>query len=384
MDSMIRGYHRAGWQVFLLAMHTSRHQLPPQTLQQLYRELYAFEAVDTDNRLRPGAVIGNLLLRSTPEHADRFHTPAFRERLEQILQSFDPHVIQLESIYLNTYLETFRQHSNALLVQRLHNIECQIWRRLAGETRNPVKRWYLRNLAGRIKRFEQEAWEDADLLLPITGADAAVIRDTGCQTELYITPFGIETVARAQAGAPEEQMWRHGYHIGAMDWRPNRDAMQWFIRDIWPEVHREAPSFRFSFAGRVMPDKLKRHLPEGVTCRGEVADAHAFIRDKQVLIVPLRSAGGIRVKILEAMAAGKLVISTGTGMQGIDAEPGIHYLRADTPAEFVQHIKDTVADTAAAQAIARQGQELVRKYYDRHKIMTGLLDKLEQAVAAKG
>ena len=373
MDAMIRGYHDAGWEVFLLAMNTTRHYVDRRELEGLYPELHAFEAVDVDNRLRLAALAKNLLLSRNPEHADRFYNEHFRRKLERVMETFSPHVIQLESIYLNTYLDTIRQNSNAVLVQRLHNIECQIWKRLAAETRSPLRKWYLSILAGRIRLFEQEAWQDADLLLPITAADASVILNTGCTTEMHVTPFGI--VPTSEPGELPSGEWQ-GYHIGAMDWRPNQDAMEWMIHGIWPLLHAELPGFRFSFAGRVMPDRLKHNLPQGMSCKGEVKGVEQFVSDKQILIVPLRSGGGIRVKILEAMAAGKLVISTTVGMQGIEAEPDTHFLLADTPEAFVRQVKSAITDQRAATAIARQGQLFVRKYYDRRQIMQGLLAKL--------
>ncbi len=379
MNVMVQGYHNAGWQVFLLAMNTSRHYVDKEIQAGLYRDLYAFEAVDTDNRIRLWPVVRNLVFRRTPEHADRFYNPAFHERLQSVLQSFKPDVVQLESIYLNVYRDVFRNNSKALLVQRLHNIEWQIWKRLATETRHPLKCRYLHNLAGRIRRFEEKAWRDADLLLPITAVDDRIIEETGCTTPRHITPFGIDiTESLGEGGVAQIPVagWQ-GYHLAAMEWRPNQDAMKWFIRDIWPLLHTALPDFRFSFAGRNMPEALKTGLPEGITCAGEVSDAAAFILDKQILIVPLRSGGGVRIKILEAMATGKLVVSTSIGMQGIDAIPGVHFLQADIPEQFTDRIKFIFANPDKATVIAAQGCLFVRTHYDRNEIMTGLLEVIE-------
>ncbi len=377
MDTVIRGYHDAGWQVFLLAMNTSRHYVDTAIRAGLYRQLFAFETVDVDNRIRTWPVIRNLIFRRTPEHADRFRNTAFGEKLNLVLSSFQPQVVQLESIYLNVYRDVIRSNSSALLVQRLHNIEWQIWERLAADTRHPLKRWYLHNLAGRIRRFEADAWNDADLLLPITAVDDRMIADSGCATPRHITPFGIDTADTAgDAMQIPVARWR-GYHLAAMEWRPNQDAMAWFIRDIWPLVHAALPDFRFSFAGRNMPGNLQTGLPESVVCAGAVDNAAAFIRDKHILIVPLRSGGGIRVKILEAMAAGKLVVSTAVGMQGIDAVPGVHFLQADTPEEFRDRLKDIFSDPDKAISIASQGCFFVRTRYDRHEIMKGLVEIIE-------
>jgi glycosyltransferase involved in cell wall biosynthesis len=150
-----------------------------------------------------------------------------------------------------------------------------------------------------------------------------------------------------------------GYHIGAMDWLPNKEAIDWFISDIWPLVKQSLPDFLFYFAGRNMPQSYSTVNEDGIHCKGEVPNADAFIADKKILIVPLRSGGGVRVKILEAMAAGKIVVSTGTGMQGIDAVAGEHYLLADTPEVFAQQLKWALENKAAAEQIARNAQSLI-------------------------
>ncbi len=369
MDAMVKGYTADGWQVFLLAMNTTRHYVTEEQVEKLYKELYAFETVPVNNEINYISVLKNLFFSRQPEHADRFYTKEFDTRLKKVLTAFDPDVVQVESIYLNTYLDTIRGNSKALLVQRLHNVEYQIWQRLAAETTNPIKKRYLESLSKRIRHFEQDAWKDADVLLPITNEDSLIITNTGCNTKKHVTPFGIEP-ARIKYGDGKEE-WA-GYHIGLMDWMPNIEAVNWFVREVWPTIHKKVPSFQFSFAGRHMPKPLYENLPEGVICEGEVPDAGIFAAGKKILIVPLRSAGGIRVKTLQAMAGGKLVISTSVGMQGIDAVPRIHYLKADTADEFAAAVDWTMNNKAEAEEMTAHAQQLIRKTYNQDIIMKSL------------
>ncbi len=380
MDAMIKGYHQAGWKVFLLAMNTSRHHVSTAIKSRLYSYIEHFETVEVDNSIKPIPVLWNFLFRKTPEHADRFLNKAFGDKLRSILQKFQPDVVQMESIYLNVYLEIIRNNSKALLVQRLHNVEWHIWQRLARDTKHVMKRWYFRVLAERIRVFELQAWKDADLLLPITSADANVITNSGCKTHLHITPFGIDLKESAEREEDVPVVYWQGYHLAAMDWIPNQEAMQWFVHDIWPLIHEALPQFKFHFAGRSMPDFLRKQLPEGVHCAGEVSEAGAFIKDKQILIVPLRAGGGIRVKILEAMSLGKLVISTTIGMQGIEATPGIHFLRADTPEEFRDRLLEVFNNPNRAVEIARNGYHLIQSSFDSRQIIGGLVRVIEEAI----
>lgn len=380
MDAMIEGFRKAGWQVYLLAMNTSRHHVSKEKLHQLYPNIYKLDTVDVDNDIKWLATLNNFFFSTQPEHADRFTNAAFQKKLLSVLKHFKPDVIQMESIYLSVYLPVIKKVSQAFTIQRLHNVEYQIWERLAKETSQPVKRFYLKNLAKRIRRFEMQIWSQFDLLLPITQADGDIIHKSGCRTPQVVTPFGITLREQNHAAVPEH--WT-GYHIGAMDWLPNMEAMDWFLNDIWPLVHQSMPRFQFCFAGRNMPERFFSPQWKGVHCLGEVKDADAFIADKKILIVPLRSGGGIRIKIMEAMAAGKLVVSTETGMQGIAAEPGVHYLKANTETEFAEALYYAMHHKHQAEGIAAAGQRLVTEVYNEKNIMDGLLGELSGLLAGQ-
>jgi glycosyltransferase involved in cell wall biosynthesis len=365
MDAMIRGYHALGWEVQVLAMNTSRHQVSADLSAKRYPQISAFRTVDVDNEVSKAGVLKNLFFSKEPEHAQRFRSRDFATALKSCLQRFLPDVVQLESPFLASYLPLIRQSPNALVVYRMHNVEGQIWSRLSAETPG-LKGRYLSILAKRITRYETELWRKADLLLPITNDDAVAVRDAGIQTPVQLAPYGVDRLSAA-TGLPCGA-WK-AYHIGAMDWLPNAAGVRWFLDEVWPKAHEWSPKLQFHFAGRNMPVEFKSALPEGAFCEGEVPDAEAFISDKHILVVPIRSGGGIRIKILEAMAAGKLVISTGIGMQGIDAENGIHFRLADGVQDFAHTLAWAAAHPEKAAVIAEFGQRLVREQYHAPAIM---------------
>ncbi len=370
MNAMIDGYHNAGKEVYLLAMHTTRHPVSAEQLSNLYQHTNGFSTVDIDNSIHFFGTLSNLLFSKRPNHADRFYHASFIKKLEEVINSFKPDVIQIESVFLSTYIPFIKKHTSAALVLRVHNIEYQVWQRLAHDTKSIFKKYYLGNLAKRMLHFEEHAWQQYDLLLPITSADAALIASSGNKTPYIIAPYGID-MREIMPGQNEK--WE-AYHIGAMDWLPNMEAIKWFLQDIWPLVHEALPDFRFSFAGRYMPDSFKNMGIEGVSCEGEVPDAAAFIADKKILIVPLKAGGGIRVKILEAMAAGKIVISTDVGMQGIEATSGTHYLAANKPAEFASAIKWCLENKGLAEAIATNALSLIKDKYEQNEIMKRVIE----------
>ncbi len=123
MHAMIEGYHSAGWQVYLLSMNTTRHQVDEKKLAGLYPDLHAFEWVAIDNRVRTIGVIKNYLFSKEPEHAKRFYHTLFNTKLIEICRSFKPDVVQFESIFLSSYLPAVRDNTNAVTVLRMHNVE---------------------------------------------------------------------------------------------------------------------------------------------------------------------------------------------------------------------------------------------------------------------
>lgn len=375
--AMVQGYQSQGWKVYLLSMNTSRHYLGADALSGLYKDIYKFETIEVNNEVSVFGVLKNLLFSALPNHATRFQSPVFQSAILNAITSFCPDVIQVESVFMSGYIPAIRNVTDALISLRLHNIEWQVWQRMGKAVSNPIKKWYINNLSDRIKVYEKQVWQTYDLLIPITETDATVVRSTISPKQLQTIPFGINI---NDVQIYENETW-NSYHIGAMDWLPNQDAIEWFVKEVWPLIHKTVPEFNFYFAGRNMPGRFNTYNADGMHCMGEVADAKAFIADKKILIVPLRSGGGIRVKILEAMAAEKLVISTSIGMQGIDAVPGIHYLLADSPKQFAEAIKWTVDNITDAIGISQKARLLIRDLYSSHHLAKTLSDRLLNMLA---
>lgn len=376
-NAMVRGYASQGWEVYLLSMNTTRHSIGKDVLDGLYKDIYKFETVDVNNNVSALGVLKNLLFSKQPNHAQRFMHGHFQDAILNAINSFKPDVVQVESVFMSGYLPAIRKVTNAVLTLRLHNIEWQVWQRVADAAGNPLKKWYLTNLSARIKNYEQHVWQQYDLLIPITNTDAAVVQHSIVPKQMLTIPFGID----ATIIKPQGNESLIGYHIGAMDWLPNQDAIRWFATDVWPIVRRQSPDFQFYFAGRNMPDAFKELTSDGTHCMGEVADAASFIADKKILIVPLRSGGGIRVKILEAMAAGKLVISTTIGMQGIEAVSGKHYLLADTPQAFADAIQLALTNSNLVNEIANEASVLVKQLYNNEFLASRLSAKVQHLLS---
>src|SRR6185503_3358015 len=172
--------------------------------------------------------------------------------------------------------------------------------------------------------------------------DENLFRKSGWVVPAEVIPVGLEL-----DDYPDQSNAENGlslFHLGSMDWLPNLEGVQWLLAGCWPLIHQEFPTLKLYLAGRGFPDWLIQQAPANVICEGEILDAKKFMRDKQVMVVPLKSGGGMRVKIIQGMALGKTIISTTIGAEGIMYEDGKNILIADTPAEILSRVEQCLAE----------------------------------------
>lgn len=373
MNSITQGLWAAGHEVRLLSVCSDKHPVRREAMSEQYLSATRFEAVPIDLSVRPLDALVTLLCGES-YHVKRFISKAFERRLREILCEEEFDVVHVESIFLAPYVEAIRQCSDAKVVLRAHNVEHLIWRRVAKQTRNPFKRWYLKQLALALGAYERERLNVFDGVVSITPQDADQFRQMGCRRPLASIPFGV-AVPEKKSDLPVEPASL--YHIGAMDWMPNEESIRWFLKEVWPSVHRQVPQAKLYLAGRKMPaDLLQGHL-DGVVVAGEVDDARAFLADKQINVVPLLSGSGIRVKIIEAMSEGKAVITTPVGAAGIHYTDGDNLLLAQTPEDFVRQIKRCVDDQSFCQRVGVSARSLIEEEYSLPKLTARLVQFYE-------
>lgn len=355
--------------VKVLCMATHKHpfieeKVPTQVLRNT-----KMEAVKIDTRIKPLDAFFNLFT-SQSYHIQRFDNHLFRTRLIEILQESTFDIIHLESIFCAPYLPVIRQFSKAKIVLRAHNIEFEIWEQLASQETNVLKSKYLQLLASRLKTFEISVFRKVDAIIPITQQDADTITQLGVSTEVLVVPIGIRL--EAIAIQPLHTNALKMYHVGAMDWQPNKEGIAWFINEIWPKISTELPTVRCWLAGRNMPDFLLQKSEERLIISGEISSVSAFIADKNIAVVPLLSGSGMRVKIVEALAFGKVVITTSLGATGIPYKNGENILIANTPQEFVQQLKTLQGNPSRIGAISQNARALAESTFNLRELSSKL------------
>lgn len=371
MDILTQGLIKAGNKVDVLAINTPKHFTEINSVDENYKKLTNYQLVFIDTDVKPLHAFFNLFT-STSYNVVRFYSKAFEAVLIECLQKNVYDIIQLETLWVAPYLATIRKYSKAKVVLRSQNIEFMIWERLALDTKNPLKKWYLKLLAKRLKTYEHNIINSFDAILTITEIDSKNYKKMGCTIPIHHVPFGIDLenykIDQSELIKPSV------FHIGAMDWRPNADGINWFLKSIWLKVVEQNKTTKLFLAGRNMPEWLLNFKMENVVIEGEVANSHQFINSKSIMIVPLNSGGGMRVKIIEGMAFGKTIISTAIGAEGIDYTNNTDLIIANTEQEFVDAILTCINNQDFADLLGENARKLTETKYDNQLICSKLTD----------
>jgi glycosyltransferase involved in cell wall biosynthesis len=222
-----------------------------------------------------------------------------------------------------------------------------------------------------MHRFEKRALLRASAVTVVTNLELTTLRDWGV-ANVNLVPNGVDL--ETYRPTPEAEREDELLFLASLDWYANVDALGYFVTNILPSVRARCPGVTLRIVGRQPPEELiKRYssLP-GVDFVGEVEEVHSHLARAAVIIVPLRIGGGSRIKILEALAAGKAVVSTAIGAEGLDVISGEHLLIADSPAEFAAAIEELVASTSLRRRLGNNGRKLVTDRYGWDQIANRL------------
>jgi glycosyltransferase involved in cell wall biosynthesis len=290
----------------------------------------------------------------------RFISPEFREALVATIARFKPDVVQIESPFLLPYASECK----SITVLRSLNVEFRIWEGLARNERNPVRRVAMRRIASSLKRYELREMNKLDAIVPISDDDARDFRALGITKPMHVTPCSTDT----PVCAPVPPIPNAVGFIGSLDFRPNQEAVKWIADELWPRVIARLPEARLSIAGSAPPDWLQR---KPIDLRGNVGDAQAFMCQMSVIIAPLFAGGGMRIKVLEAMALGKPVVATTLGAGGITHDGDV--VIADDVDSFADAVVRLLRDPAEAARIGAAARANVARRYDGETLARGLL-----------
>jgi polysaccharide biosynthesis protein PslH len=372
MNAIAEGLLAAGHKVKILAINSFKYNIDPDTIPSDFRDKTGIELVFIDLKVKPWLAFINLFTRKS-FHVERFISSEFAKALSNILikEHFD--IIQLETLFVTPYIDLIKKYSQAPVILRAHNIEHLIWQRLYKGEKNPVKKWYLGHLAKTLRNYELGILKQLDGIVTITANDSEYFGKYFPKEKICPIPFGIqpELIEKYTKGSGITREMAL-FHLGSMNWLPNQEGIKWFIKKVWPILASRHKELVFRLAGREMPDWLLNMNAERIIIDGDVDDAIEYMHKFSIMIVPLFSGSGIRIKIIEGMMSECAIITTRIGAEGIMCEDGKHLLLAENAEEFAESVTNLLSGEINVVEIGKNAREFIQKHHNNKQLISEL------------
>jgi polysaccharide biosynthesis protein PslH len=304
--------------------------------------------------------IDQLVSLSRPQsyHLNSRRSAEMQSALDEIVDRFKPDVVQIES----TLMSWLRVPEGPVVVLDEHNIESELLERIAGVEQTPARALYARLEAWKVRREELLAWERADGVALTSTNDRDALRRRLPDAWSCVVPNGVDLDAwhPSMAGSVVDDRL---VFVGSINYRPNTDAVRYMAREILPRIRARRPSAHLVVVGPGVPAEVARLRGPGVEFAGAVDDVRRFVASAAAVVVPLRVGSGTRIKVLEALAMGKAVVTSSIGCEGIAAHDGEHLLVADDPETFAHAVIGVLGDRARCARLGSAGRALVESAY---------------------
>jgi glycosyltransferase involved in cell wall biosynthesis len=339
----------------------------PNYERELQRQLPGAVAVCTGKRELAGVARGldylGHLGAQPPYAVSRFADEKVRQRLRTWFreQRFDVAVCDFLDAAVN-----FPGRLNIPSVLFQHNVESEIWRRHAETAGNPARKMMYRMEFRKMLRYERSAVRKFQHVIAVSENDRSLMMQWVDGDRITVVPTGVDLAQYApdpgasNTSAPEPAPLVT--FIGAMDWEPNVDGVEYFCREVWPAIKTEVPEARLRIVGRNPVRRVQKLASDSIEVTGRVPSVIEHLRQSAVVIVPLRIGGGTRLKIYEAMAAAKAVVSTTVGAEGLDVHHGRDIILADDARAFSQSVVLLLRDRELRRRYEKAAAETAARY----------------------
>lgn len=366
MSMIIEGLLNQGHQVKVLAVNSNKYHINLDEIPSEYKKKTLIETIDLN--LSPNFIDAfYCFISGKSYHIQRFISEKFNRKLVEILKNQEFDIVQFETLSLTSSLPLIRKYSQAKVLLRSHNIEHQIWSRLANLTSNPIKRFYFNHLSKTLRKYEISILPHFDGIICISSVDAEFYKKhSSGELPIIVATYGVNFNKYTINTTAKEQVSL--CFIGAMNWLPNIHGIRWFLSTVWPIIEREFPALKFVIASKIKPNWLTEIKSSQVKFIGDVKSSIDFISSNTIMVVPLFAGSGIRIKIIEAMALRKAVISTSIGAEGINYEDQKNIAIADTSDAFIKAIRKCVRENDFRNKLGMEAALLAGNNHDAQKI----------------
>ena len=344
--------------VTFLSIETDKH--PSKSV--IEHPMLSYKSVHVNTRTTMYDGIKNLFTNKS-YILSRFDSVDYKIELKSILNKTNFDIIVFESLFTSSYLPIVKKLTSAKLIYRSHNIEYQIWeRQIKNSPNNFLFNTYLRLQAKRLKKDEIKFWNSVNLIACISVNDQKIIKTHSDVKKDILGIFFKNRNQKIESHSKDIDF----FHLGAMDWKPNQDGVQWIYDKVWPIFHEIYPLSTFHIAGKDMPKSFLNNKFHNVINHGEIPDAENFISSHKVMLVPLFSGSGVRVKIIEGLSYGKCIITTKIGLQGIPCTDRKNILIADSIEDFIKAMEFCIKNPEKVRLIEIEAKKIAQKYFSKN------------------
>lgn len=264
------------------------------------------------------------------------------------------------------------------VVYNAHNVEHVLLRSRGDNEKRPLHRGFLRSQTGKLGRFEAAACRRADLVLACSEPDRAQLVELGARDAITV-PNGVDLEGNRPGEGDDDGSL---VFVGQMGWFPNRDGVEWFLADVLPRILARRPRLRFTIVGKAQGLQVPAGVVGNVEVTGFVDDLRPLVQRASIYVVPLRMGSGTRLKVLEAMAFGKAIVTTAIGSEGIELERGVHAEFADDAQAFAERVLALLDEPARRLALGAHARRLAEARYGWDAIGDAMLPHYDRLLAA--
>lgn len=377
--NIAKGFIDNGAELNLITINTKKHFKSDNKVPEQFRKNSNYKSVFKDTGVSFFGFIFNLF-SSQSYFVSRFFFKEFESELVKCLKNNQFDIIHIEGIFMATYIPLIKKYTTAKIVIRTHNAEHIIWERHIKNESNLFRKKYLKLQNNRLKKTEIDFLNKADAVVTITESDKQIFIDCGIDKNYFVSPTGIDLERYIIDSSLEKK--NTFFHLGSMDWLPNIESVDWFIEEVYQRFFQNTNEVVFRLAGRFMPESKFKLSSSNLDIQGSIEDNILFYNQNEVMLVPLRSGSGMRIKIIEGMAMGKIIISTSIGAEGIPVTHMENIIIADTPNEFADAIKLVCNNDSLKQKIKQNARMFIQNNYD-NTLLTKQLIKFYYSIINK-
>ncbi|MDX2362866.1 MAG: glycosyltransferase family 4 protein [Crocinitomicaceae bacterium] len=328
------------------------------------------ESVFIDTEVKAGGAFVHLFKKGS-YNIDRFYSDEMKSLIERVLEDDSFDCVILESLYLTPYTLTIRNNFSGKIFVRAHNVESEIWKSLSHVSSGGLKKKYLARLAKDLRSYEIDALNQVDGILGISTDDLVRFKEMGVKSSSVLIPVAIELAQK------QEPIGKNLFHLGAMNWQPNVDAVNRLI-SLFPTLRSKHNSIELHIGGSHSAEMIKEDQVNGIFVDGYIDDLSKFAAANGILVSPIVSGSGIRIKILEMMAMGIPVVTTKLGALGIDYKQNNCLITAETDDDLIEACNSLIENETMRMEIGNKAIEYIRKNHNIELISTQILEFIER------